>query len=126
MKDRIKLIRKNAGVTQEEFAVSLGLSRIMIAHVETEKASLSDRSIRDICRLYNVNEEWLRTGEGDMYPPRSRNQQIADFVNNAMEGSDEDFKKKLIYGLTTLGAEDWDDLARIIKKMAAANKKEDV
>ena len=60
MKNRIKQIRKEANVSQEEFAVSIGLSRNMVAQVETDKAIFSERTIKDICRIYNVNEEWIK------------------------------------------------------------------
>lgn len=76
MISRIKLIRKNAGVTQSEFAEVLGLSRSMISQVEAGMQVFSDRSLRDICRIYGVNEDWLRTGEGEPYAPKSRNEII--------------------------------------------------
>ena len=68
MKDRIKKIRKDVHKTQQEFADSIGLSRNFIAQIETAaKENFSDRTIRDICRIYGVNETWLRTGNGDPY-----------------------------------------------------------
>ena len=60
-------IRKDAHISQTEFAERLGLSRIFISKVEIDQSTLSDRTIRDICREFSVNEEWLRTGEGEMY-----------------------------------------------------------
>lgn len=118
MKDRIKRIRKDAGVNQTDFAESLGLSRTFIGQIEIGTNTMSDRTIRDICRIYHVNEEWLRTGEGDPYTPRPRNQQIADFMNQAMEGEEDELKSQLVYGLSQLDPADWEDLARILKKIA--------
>ena len=66
MKDRIKQIRKEAGMTQEKFAEQLGLKRNTIATYETGKSEPMDNIIISICREFNVNEQWLRTGEGEM------------------------------------------------------------
>ena len=121
MKDRIKLIREGADekkkLSQQEFANSLGLSRNMIAQVEMGTRILSDRSIKDICRIYNVNEEWLKNGTGEMYKPRSDNEIIAKFVNDVMESRSDDFRKRLINALSQLDEREWKVLEEIAKKM---------
>ena len=66
MKDRIKLIRKEANLTQEKFAEKLGLKRNTIATYETGKGEPMDNIIVSICREFNINEEWLRNGTGPM------------------------------------------------------------
>lgn len=66
MKERIKKIRKESGLTQEKFAERLGLKRNTIATYETGKSEPMDSIIVSICREFNVNEEWLRTGKGEM------------------------------------------------------------
>ncbi|MFR2719021.1 MAG: helix-turn-helix transcriptional regulator, partial [Ruminococcus sp.] len=67
MKDRIKLIRQNAGMTQQEFAKQIGVSRNTIATYETSVRIPIDAIVLSICREFNINETWLRTGEGNMY-----------------------------------------------------------
>lgn len=67
MKERIKQIRKSCGITQQEFADRLGISRSNIATYETGKSNLGDAVTSLICKEFNVNEKWLRTGEGDMF-----------------------------------------------------------
>ena len=67
MKNRIKLIRQNAGLTQQEFAKRIGVSRNTIATYETSGRNPIDAIVRAMCREFNVNEEWLRTGIGEMY-----------------------------------------------------------
>lgn len=66
MKDRIIKIRKESGKTQDEFAEIMGISKNYVSLIENGKKVPGDRLISDICREFNVNEEWLRTGEGDM------------------------------------------------------------
>ena len=66
MNERMKELRKILGVSQQELADKLGLKRNTIATYEIGKASPSDRVISDLCNKYNVNEEWLRTGNGEI------------------------------------------------------------
>ena len=80
---RIKAARKASGLTQQEFADKLGLKRNTIATYETAKLEPSDRTISDICRVFNINETWLRSGEGEMMHPKSRKEEIADIARAA-------------------------------------------
>lgn len=69
MKDRIKKLRKALGLTQQEFADRLGISRGNIATYETREGNPGSSVITLICREFNVSETWLRTGEGKMFVP---------------------------------------------------------
>lgn len=64
--ERLKKIRKETGLTQEEFAISIGITRSPIASAELGKSKLQPLAIRKICETYNINEKWLQTGDGDM------------------------------------------------------------
>ncbi|MGN1369536.1 MAG: helix-turn-helix transcriptional regulator [Aristaeellaceae bacterium] len=67
MKDRIKQIRKDLGLTQAEFGEALGTSRIAVTTYETGRV-VPDKSVQLlICEKFNVNEDWLETGEGLPY-----------------------------------------------------------
>ena len=85
MNERIKSIRKSLNMTQELFSKKLNLSRNYIALIETGDRIPSDRTISDICREYNINEQWLRTGEGEMYDlPEDRTAAIvADLLDRS-------------------------------------------
>ena len=67
MRERFKILRKDTGLTQKDFAARVGLSQNFIAQIESGSKVPSDRTVSDICRIFRVNEDWLRTGEGDMY-----------------------------------------------------------
>lgn len=67
MRERFKILRKDTGLTQKDFAARVGLSQNFIAQIESGSKVPSDRTVFDICRIFHVNEEWLRTGEGEMY-----------------------------------------------------------
>lgn len=70
MKDRIKKIRRQLDLTQQEFAERIGIKRNTIANYETGRNDPVDSVISLICREFDVNEEWLRTGEGEMLNPK--------------------------------------------------------
>lgn len=118
MNERIIELRKTLKKSQAKFAKEIGLSVTFINLVENGNRNLSDRTISDICRIYDVNEEWLRTGNGEMRQPRSENQIIAEFVNDVMESKSEDFRKRLINALSQLDEDEWkvlEDLANNLK-----------
>ena len=67
MKTRVKIIRKELGFTQQEFADKLGVKRNTVGQWECGVNPLTEQTITSICREFNVNEVWLRTGEGEMF-----------------------------------------------------------
>ncbi len=67
MNERIKEIRKKAGLSQQKFSDKLGIARGNIAAYEVGKNAPSDAVISLICSKFNVNKEWLLTGKGEMY-----------------------------------------------------------
>ena len=118
MKDRIKKIRKELDLTQQKFADRLGVQRNTIAMYEMGRSLPSDAIMRSICREFNVNEEWLRTGQGEMFIQRTRNQIITDFAGDLINEPDS-FKTRLIEGLAKLDTSDWKDIERIILKLTS-------
>lgn len=67
MNNQIKLLRKELGLTMQEFGKNLGVSKSAISNIENGYNSLTDQMISSICNAYNVNEEWLRNGSGEMF-----------------------------------------------------------
>lgn len=89
MNDRIKEIRKKENLSQHKFADRLGISRGNIAAYEVGKNAPSDAVISLICREFNVNEEWLRTGNGEMYFPSIEDDRYASNVGKLQRADDE-------------------------------------
>ena len=67
--ERIKELRKALKLTQAAFAERIGIRQNSVAVIEIGKNTPSDQTIAFICREFRVNEEWLRTGAGDMFVP---------------------------------------------------------
>lgn len=77
MKERIKELRTQLGLTQQKFADKLGLKRQTIAAYEIGNIEPSDSTLLLICKEFNVNEVWLRTGEGEMNIPTNPDDRYA-------------------------------------------------
>lgn len=64
IEDRILTIREKLELSQEEFGERIGVTKSTISLLERKLRNPSERVIRDICREFNINEEWLRSGVG--------------------------------------------------------------
>ena len=71
--ERLKKIRETLKLSQNDFAKRLNLQRNSISLFENGKRNLSDRTILNICKEFNINEEWLREGKGEMFSPDEKN-----------------------------------------------------
>jgi len=91
--DRIKLARKKAGLTQAALADQIGVKQNSIALIESGARNTSEPVLRAICRVLNLNYDWLTEGLDPMYPPQSDSD--IELITRAMEGKNEN-KKKLI------------------------------
>lgn len=67
MNERLRLIRKQSGLNQQGMADKLSISQTHVSALENGIKNLTDRLIADYCREFGINEEWLRTGEGEMF-----------------------------------------------------------
>lgn len=67
MNERIRQIRKDAGLTLEKFGERIGITASSCSTMESGKSNPSDQTVRSICREFNVSEVWLRTGQGEPY-----------------------------------------------------------
>ena len=87
--ERIKWLRKDQNMTQQEFADRLAIKRNTIASYEIGRNMPLDAVIVLICSKFAVNETWLRSGEGDPYIQLSRQAEIARIITQAMRASPE-------------------------------------
>ena len=122
MKDRIKEIRNSRNLTQQAFADKLQIPRNNIAGYETGKRSPSDAVVSLICREFNVNEEWLRTGNGEMFKELDREQEIALMVSTLFKEESESFKFRFIKALCNMNDAGWDALESFVDEVT--NKKD--
>lgn len=126
MNERIKKLRKALDLTQTEFGRRIGVKQNTVALIEGGRKT-SDQTIFAICREFNVSEEWLRTGEGEMFRTRSRDEEIAAFIGSITLRNDpgDDFKRRLIHVLARLSVEDWRLLEDLATRLAEEEKEKD-
>lgn len=117
MNERISAIIEASGIKKSVFADRLNVSQAFVSQLCSGVKQPSDRTIADICREFDVNETWLRTGEGEMFIQRTRNQQITDFLGDLIKEEDGTFKKRLIEAMSKLGKKDWEDIERLVNKL---------
>lgn len=89
LKDRIKQLRSALGLTQEKFAERLGVKRNTIATYEIGRNEPIDAVVSLMCKEFNVNEKWLRTGEGEMFLPVLEEDEVAAYVSELLEDNGE-------------------------------------
>ena len=122
--DRIKWVRKEKGLTQQAIADELCLKRQTIASYEIGTITPSDRTILDICRKFDVRESWLRTGEGEPFVEKSREENISAFVGSILSG-EPDFRQRFISVLARMTPEEWAILEKKVLELAEEIKKAD-
>lgn len=89
MKDRIKKVRKDSGLTQKEFAERLGIKQNTVASYEMGRIGVSDSVRISICREFGVNEQWLREGIGEMKIENFQEERYASNVAKLQRTDDE-------------------------------------
>ena len=67
MKERILAVRKALKINQKEFAERVGMKRTTLSMIEVGDNPLTEKNIKLICMTFNVSENWLRTGRGEMF-----------------------------------------------------------
>lgn len=85
MKDRIKKIRKEAKLTQVQFGEKIGVKGNTVTNYESGLRTPTDAVIKSICREFNIDENWLRTGEGEMFLPVLEEDEMALYVSELLE-----------------------------------------
>lgn len=124
MKDRIKMIRKENKKTQTEFGESIGIKGNTVTNYENGMRTPSDAIIKAICKEYNVNEDWLRYGTGEMFVEMTRDEELAEFFGKIQCSDDDSFPKQFMEVLKELDEDEWEVLAKMAVKLASKIKKD--
>lgn len=123
MNERISYIIKSLGIKKVEFATALNLSGAMISKLCSGDGAPSDRTIADICRIFNVNEVWLRTGIGEPFIQLSREEEIASVLGRAISGN-HSAKDAFIRALARLPDEAFPAMTQLVLSLAEEIEKE--
>ena len=128
MLQRLKQLRKHIGLTQADFAVKLNLKRGTIAAYEVGQ-EVPDRVISDIVRVYGVNESWLRTGEGEMFPSpaNSSGDEFAKYAEQLLASNSEvdEWTKQIIVRWCKLTPERQRIFIHVLHDLFAGSEEQD-
>lgn len=120
--ERIAQCIDASGLTKTAFAAKINVSQQHVSRLSRD-GTPSERTIADICREFNVDEHWLRTGEGDMFVHLSRNEELADFFSDIL--TDENgFRTRLISALARLDTDQWKLLEQVADNLIKEMQKE--
>ena len=111
--ERVKEVRKSLNLTMEQFGNKLGVTKVAISNIEKEKRNLTEQMSRAICREFNVSEEWLLNGTGDMFT--SNESEYSTMIDQIMHGENE-FAKNIFKTFALFDVKDWEALERMISK----------
>lgn len=120
--DRIKKVRRALDLTQREFGERISMKQNSVAQIEMGR-NTSNQTIFSICREFNVNEEWLRNGTGDMFRKAGRNDEITAFFGDVLS-REPDFRHRFISVLARMTPNEWKILETMITEMAGEIKKD--
>ena len=121
MKDRIRLLRKELKLNQTDFGERIGVKQASVAGYEAGIRTPLDAVITSICREFNVSEDWLRTGKGEMFLPTTRDDEIAKMTTDLFKEEEDSFKTRLILTLSKLDENEWALLEKIAKELVKSS-----
>ena len=100
MRERMKVLRKKLGLTQQQFADQLGIKRNTVANYESGRNDPMEAVISLICKTFDVNEAWIRDGVGNMF--RKQDEEIELMTLAEQLNISNDFRARLVRAILKL------------------------
>lgn len=107
MNARLQALRKMLKLSQKDFGEKLGVSRDVINNAELGRVDMKPIFVSHLCSTFNVNETWLRTGEGDMFLPEDRDNALMAWVGEVLADESDSFRRRYLNVLRSLTPDDW-------------------
>lgn len=121
-KDRLKALRKTLKLSQTEFGKRLGMGIGVICNFEYGNTTPNELQLDLICRTYGCDRIWLETGDGEMFREPTIDEQIAGFVGDVLSDKGDEFQKRVMRILASLGPEGWKALSDFLDAVEKADK----
>lgn len=109
--ERVKQLRQTLNLSGEKFGERLGVKRAAISKMETATVGVTEQTIKSICREFNVNEEWLRTGNGEMFA-----ETVDEYINKF---NLDELERKIVTTYLSLNDEQRATIKEYIKKLTS-------
>lgn len=111
--ERVRYLRKSLDMTLEQFGDILGLTGSSISCIESGTSALTKLNMLALKRNFNVNEEWLLNGTGDIF--KSTDEVVENFFYNLINNTpDSDFKKRFLLRIASSDTETRQVLAKLM------------
>lgn len=120
--DRVKDVRKQAGLTQDEFGAKLGIQKSAVSKIERGENAVSDQVRLMICQSFDIREEWLRTGEGEKFAPKRTTDELERFFSKVTFETP-GFRRVFLTMLSRLSDKEWDIIEQKAAELAEGMKK---
>lgn len=120
----MKKVRKSLGLTQEKFGVPLGMKRNSLSTVESGINNVTEPLFKSVCRVYNVNENWLRNGTGEMFNKPS--DEVGYYAEFLLEQDDVDSGLRLLIVDMIKAYVDLDDVSKEVFMRYVNNLKDNI
>ena len=117
MNERIRKLRKHLDLTQREFGERIGIKGTSIANYELGRNEPIDAVVSLICREFNVNEEWLRNGTGEMFIEMDKEDLLMEWAGRVLGNRTSSFKKNFVKMLMSLTEDEWELLERKAREL---------
>lgn len=118
--ERVKEIRNALGLSMETFGARLGVTRSAISRIESGAVSVTSQIATSICREFNVNNDWLVNGTGDMFIELSPQELAAKIVGQALATKDE-FIINTFIALGQLSPQEWAAIKAFVEKIKSSD-----
>lgn len=109
--DRVKELRKKLDLTQREFGEHIGVSNDVVKNLEYNRVAPTDLIINVICAKFGVDEHWLRTGEGEMFPKKSEDP-LWSMLGEVLKEEKSSFRRQLITAICKLEPEELSTISK--------------
>lgn len=118
--ERIKELRKMQGAdrTLEKFGARIGITAQSLSAIENGKTNPANQTVLSICRVFGVDEIWLRTGTGEMFAPKTRREELEEIFHHCEIGTDA--KARMIRAMAQLPDEAFPVFLQYLQELAKA------
>lgn len=121
--ERLKSLRISLGMNQKDFGERIEVAQTYLSQIEKGDRPVTDKISKIVC-LQNwngksVNEEWFLTGNGEMFVPETKDEQISKMLADVLKCEDSDFKKRLIVALSKMDDTGWNALEKFIDSITS-------
>lgn len=121
LKTRIKQLRQNLDLTQDEFGGRIGITKSSISTMESGRSNPSEQTLRSMCREFGASYLWLTTGEGPMFEDGGDDAALHVMVDRVM-ASENERVKQVFKGLGSFTEDDWRQVNDLLDRLLAGSR----